>query len=162
MAERTPKLDIYHSKLIPNKRFHVLRLCAPPNTTKNPMQLVCFTPNFPGFGFQFRFGHSDHSKKKLRFTRFFSARANAILEIRPGNAVIRFAIICAYTGTCSYQLINQTIIYWAPRYLLREKNYPLSKSRRSLFQVINQRLRPFAQLEFMARRFKSPKRQIFS
>jgi len=91
------------------------------------MQFMCFTPNLSGFDFQFWLSHSDHSKEKFRLARFFSAYSDTMLEIRPGNAVVGLAIIRTHAGTCSNQLINQTIVNRAPRYLFRKKNYGLAK-----------------------------------
>jgi len=107
------------------------------------MQFMGFSPNFARFSFQLRFRNRNHSKKKLRLTRFFSTGPDTMFEIGFGHSIIRFAIVCTDACSGSHQLIHQSIIDRAPRYLFREYDNRLSKTRCSFFQIVDQRLSDF-------------------
>jgi len=101
------------------------------------MQGVCFSPNFSRFGFQIRFGDGNHPQKKLGFTRLLPARADSMLKIRFGYAVIGFAVIRSHACARANQLVNQPVVDRAPRNFFGEANDHFTKAGSSLFQIIS-------------------------
>ena len=74
------------------------------------MERMRFAPDFTRFSFQIGFGNGDHAQEEFGFARFLAASADAMLEIRLGNSVIRFAVIRTDACSRSDKLVNQPVV----------------------------------------------------
>ena len=110
---------------------------APPNLRKNQVQCSGFESQVSRLGFQFGNRASRHSQKVLRLTRFFLARANALQKFFFRNGIVGFIVIGANAGSCTDQLIYDSVCQRPRRDLLREINYCFAESRCALFQIVN-------------------------
>src|ERR1700724_1903949 len=99
------------------------------------MKLLCFEEEFASFFSKIRFRSGDHSKKIFRLFGFFGATRNTIAKILFGDSFIGFAVISTDACATAHKLIDQPIVNWVTRDLLRKSNNRFAESRGALFQV---------------------------
>lgn len=131
-----------------------LKASAAIDFCENQMEFFGFLPQRLGLFLQFRHSRCNHPEKKLCFARFALADGNFVPEVLFGDRIVRFAIVGTHTGSCTDQLINQTIRYSADRHSFSKADNGFSKQSRALFKVIGLRSPfPNAVIVFLHSRF---------
>src|SRR5215216_617591 len=105
-----------------------LRFAFSEDGTKNHVQLLCFLPELPGVCSEILRGRGHHTKPMLCFLGFLSADANLESKILLGTSIVGFTIVCADTGSRSYQLRYQRRCYWGHWNSLGERDHVLPEN----------------------------------